>query len=388
VRGGVTAQLALASLRHRSLRTGLTALGIAVAIASTVVFMSIGEGLRKAFADQLAGLGPDLQVTYGEASGDFFPTAPDLPLEHVERLGADAERFGIRSVTPVLLYLRGGLSPSQSFVFEGLPTDVPLAEVFTGAEVVAGRGLTTDDETAFAALVGRSVAARASLEVGDTLRVNPEATFEVVGIVASDAGLLENLVIVPFSALRAAMGVEDRVSAVLVKLDDPTRAEQVAAQLAAAYPDLGVQTQAGALSVVQDSLRISDFVRLGISAIALIVGAIAVANTMMMSVFERTREFGVVRAVGARPSFLFSLVVLESIALSLVGAAVGVGLGGLATTVVNAIAQGYIGLAVAAVTPRLVAFAVLVAAATGLLAGLLPAGRAARVPIAVAVARE
>ena len=130
------------------------------------------------------------------------------------------------------------------------------------------------------------------------------------------------------------------------------------------------------------------WIRLGISAIALVVGAIAVANTMMMSVFERTREFGVVRAVGARPSFLFSLVVLESIALSLVGAAVGVALGGLATTVVNAIAQGYIGLAVAAVTPRLVAFAVLVAAATGLLAGLLPAGRAARVPIAVAVARE
>ncbi len=388
MRGAVTAQLALASLRHRPLRTGLTALGIAIAIASTVVFMSIGEGLRKAFADQLAGLGPEVQVTYGEAGDDIIPTAPDLPAAYVERLRDDAERFGISSVTPVLTYLRGGLSPSQSFVFEGLPTDVPLDRVFMGASVVDGRLLTPEDERALVAVVGRSVASRAGLELGDRLRLNPEATFEVVGVVSSDAGLLENLVVVPFDSLRAAMGVEDRVSLILVKLDDPTRAEAVADAIEAAYPDLGVQTQAGALSVVQDSLRISDFVRLGISAIALVVGAIAVANTMMMSVFERTREFGVVRAVGARPTFLFSLVVLESVILSLVGAAVGVGLGGLATRVVNAIANDYVGLAVAAVTPRLVAFAVLVAAVTGLLAGLLPAGRAARVPIAVAVARE
>lgn len=388
MRGAVTAQLALASLRHRPLRTGLTALGIAIAIASTVVFMSIGEGLRKAFADQLAGLGPDIQVSFGEVGDDLFPTAPDLPAEYVERLRADAERFGIRSVTPALLYLRGGLSPSQSFVFEGLPTDVPLNEVFTGASVVEGRLLTPEDEEALVAVVGRSVASRARLEVGDELRLNPDATFEVVGVVSSDAGLLENLVIVPFASLREAMGVEDRVSTIMVKLEDPARADRVAEEIEAAYPDLGAQTQAGAMSVVQDSLRISDFVRLGISAIALVVGAIAVANTMMMSVFERTREFGVVRAVGARPTFLFSIVVLESVVLSLVGAAVGVGLGTLATRVVNAIANDYVGLSVAAVTPRLVAFAVLVAAATGLLAGLLPAGRAARVPIAVAVARE
>ncbi len=388
MRGSVTAQLALASLRNRPLRTALTALGIAVAIASTVVFMSIGEGLRKAFADQLAGLGPDVQISYGEADDDLFPTAADLPAEYVARLQQDADRFGIRSVTPALIYLRGGLSPTSSFIFEGLPSDVPLHDVFTGAEVIGGRGLTADDEGALVAVAGRSVASRAGLEVGSRLRVNPEATFEVVGVVSSEAGFLDNLVVVPFTTLRTVMGVEDRVSTLLLKLDDPTRAQEVARQIEAAYPELGAQTQAGALSVVQDSLRISDFVRLGISAIALIVGAIAVANTMMMSVFERTREFGVVRAVGARPTFLFSLVVFESVLLSLVGAVVGVGLGALAALLVNALANDYLGLSLAAVTPRLVAFAVVVAATTGLLAGLLPAGRAARVPIALAVARE
>ncbi len=384
----MTGQLALASLRHRPLRTGLTALGIAVAIASTVVFMSIGEGLRKAFADQLAGLGPELQVSYGDAGDDLFPTAPDLPDEYVQRLRDDAGTFGLSSVTPVLLWLRGGLSVTQSFVFEGLPTDFPLDRVFSGAKITEGRSLTPADEGELVAVVGSSVATRAGLELGDTLRLNPEASFEIVGVVASDAGLLDNLIVVPFTSLRSAMGVTDRISAIMLKLDRPEQAQDVAARIEAAYPELGVQTQAGALSIVQDSLRISDFVRLGISLIALVVGAIAVANTMMMSVFERTREFGVIRAVGAKPSFLFSLVVLESVLLSLLGAVVGVALGALGAGLVNHIANDYIGLSLAAVTPRLVAFAVLVAATTGLLAGLLPAGRAARVPIAVAVARE
>jgi len=91
------------------------------------------------------------------------------------------------------------------------------------------------------------------------------------------------------------------------------------------------------------------------------VGAIAVANTVLMSVFERTREFGVVRAVGARPRFLFGVVLTESVLLSVVGGAVGVVLGRLGSAGVNVVSNDFIGLGVAAVTPRLVVFALLVA---------------------------
>jgi putative ABC transport system permease protein len=64
----VIAQLAFASLTRRPLRTALTALGIAIAVGSTVVFLSLGEGLRRAFDDSLAGLGPDIQVSYGAST--------------------------------------------------------------------------------------------------------------------------------------------------------------------------------------------------------------------------------------------------------------------------------------------------------------------------------
>jgi len=387
-RGGVTWALAFASLRQRPLRTLLTALGIAVAVGSTVLFMSLGEGLRQVFSDQLANLGPDLQVTYGESGDDLFPTAPELPLAFVADLAAAAPELGIRSVTPVLLALKGGISPTQSFIFQAFPTSFPLGEMFSNPELIEGRLLTAEDEGAPVAVIGQSAASRGAVGVGGSLRFNPSLTLEVVGVVASGGGLLDNFIVVPLTTLQDAIGVHDRLSLIAVKLDRPEAAAQAAAAIEARFPELGAQTQAGMLSVVQDSLRVSDFIRLGISAIALLVGGIAVANTMMMSVFERTREFGVIRAVGARPSFLFGLVISESIVLALAGAAVGVLLGWAVSGIVNGLAMDYVGLAVSAVTPRLVLFAAAVALFMGLVSGLLPAGRASRIPIAVAVARE
>ncbi len=381
-------RLAAAALVRRPLRTFLTALGIAVAVASTVVFLSLGEGLRQAFRNELGGIGPDLQVGYGDLSESAFNAVPELPIEMAEALAADAERFGIERVVPMLLYVRSGLTPTSAVVFQGLPADVDVSGIYSGLTVVEGRGLDAGDAGSPVAVAGEQAAVRAGLEVGDVLRLNPRASFEIVGIVRASGGLIDNTVVVPLGALQRAIDIEDRVSTLLVDLVDPERTDEAAEAIRAAYPDLSVQTQSDLLSVVERGLAISDVVRLGISAIALIVGAIAVANTMLMSVFERTREFGVVRAVGARPRFLFGLVLVEAVALSLVGAALGVVLGQAGVWAVNAVADDLIGLAVAAITPRLVAFAVAVATVMGLTAGLLPAARAARIPIAVALARE
>lgn len=381
-------RIAAASLRRRPLRTFLTALGIAVAVGSTVVFLALGEGLRQAFRTELGGLGPDLQVGYGDLSESAFNIVPDLPIELADAFAADAARFGIVRVTPALFYVRSGLTPTSAVVFQGLPAAVDLADLYGAVTVASGRALGPADAGAAVAVVGEQAARRAGLEVGSVLRLNPRASFEVVGLVRASGSIADNTVVVPLDALQEAIGVTEFVSTLFVDLADPDRADATAAALREAYPDLSVQTRSDLLSVVERGLAISDVVRLGISAIALIVGAIAVANTMLMSVFERTREFGVVRAVGARPRFLFGLVLLEAVALSLVGAALGVVLGQLGAWAVNAVAFDLVGLDVAAVTPRLVAFAVAVAATMGLTAGLLPAARAARIPIAVAVARD
>ena len=220
------------------------------------------------------------------------------------------------------------------------------------------------------------------------MRLNPENTFEIVGIARSGGGLIDNAILVPLGRLQNAIGIPDRVTFFALDLAEPAKAEEVAQELSAAYPELGFQTRGEVLGVIEKGIQISDVVRLGISAIALIVGAIAVANTVLMSVFERTREFGVVRALGAKPRFLFGLVLAESTLLSFVGAAFGVLLGRLGIFAINRITDDLIGLEVAALTLRLVLFAVAIALVMGLGSGLLPAARAARIPVAVAMARE
>lgn len=380
--------LALRALRLRPLRTLLTALGIAVAVASTVLFLSLGEGMRQVFTQQLGSAGPDLQVSYGPLDANLLNSVPNLPLKRRDELLAVADRYGILDVIPVLLYVRGGLSLTQSFVFEGVPPRADLADIFYDIEVVQGRALAPSDADAPVAVVGEVAAGRNHLAIGDELRLTPDARFTIVGLMRTGGGLLDNSIAVPLAPLQRALGITDRVSFFAVNLAEPGLADQTAAALHEAFPDLGFQTRADLLSVIKKGIEVSDVVRLGISAIALIVGAIAVANTMMMSVFERTREFGVVRAVGGKPRFLFALVLVESLLLSLIGGAGGVLLGRLGAVVVNEVSRGLIGLDVAAVTGRLVLFAVGVASAMGLLSGLVPAARAARIPIAVAVARE
>jgi putative ABC transport system permease protein len=122
--------------------------------------------------------------------------------------------------------------------------------------------------------------------------------------------------------------------------------------------------------------------------ISLIVGGLAVANTVMMGVYERTREFGVIRAIGAKPSFVFQLVVLESMLLAVIGGAGGVVLGYIGTLIVNFAVRDLISIAIAAVTVRLVLLAVGVAAVLGLISGLLPARVASRLVITEALGRN
>jgi putative ABC transport system permease protein len=380
--------LAVTSLRRRPLRTFLTALGIAVAVGSTVIFLSLGEGLRRAFAQELGGLGPDLQVSFGPFDGTVFTAVPQLPLHYLDTLEAAADTYGITSVTPILLYVRGSLAAATAFVFYGIPAELDPARLYGQYRLLEGRGLDAGAPSALEAVIGEQAARRAGMGLGDSLRLNPRAEFEIVGIASADGGLLDNAIVVPLTALQEAIGTNDRVSFLALDLRQPDQASSTAAAIAAAYPELGVQTRGDISTLFERSMQISDVVRLGISGIALVVGAIAVANTMLMSVFERTREFGVVRAVGARPRFLFGLVLIEAVMLSLAGAAAGILIGHLGAGAVNRLALDVVGIEVALLTPRLVAFAVAVAASMGLLAGLLPAARAARIPIAVAVARE
>ena len=150
---------------------------------------------------------------------------------------------------------------------------------------------------------------------------------------------------------------------------------------------VNAQTTGDVLRFAERAVRISDLVRFGISLVALVVGGLLVANTVMMSVYERIREFGLMRALGAKQGFIFGLVLLEALLLGVVGGLLGLVLGQAASGLVNWFTGREVGLALSAITFRLASFALLVAVVLGLLAGFLPARTASRLKVVEALGR-
>ncbi len=379
-------RLAWRGLTRRPVRTVLTALGIVVAVASMVIFLSLGEGIRRVFTQQLSNVGPDIQVSLSGLDSGFISGA-DLPQSTVADLQRLAPEYGITTITPAIISARGGFAPGQQFLLYGLPTTgAGIRAAVPSAEVAQGRLLTPADSGQGVAVVGVKAAQNANLKLGSTLRLTPRASVRVVGVLQEAGGLTDSFIFLPLNTLQRATGAEGRLSAISLKLSDSTRAREVAKALSARLK-VSAQTQGDLLKFIEQALRISDAVRFGISLIALIVGGLAVANTVMMGVFERTREFGTLRAIGAKPNFVRSLVLTESLLLAVVGGVGGVLLGLVGIWGVNLYTQQLAAIDAAALTPRLVALSVLVSLILGLVAGLLPARSAGRIPITEALGR-
>lgn len=369
------------NLRARPIRSILTLLGIVVSTASMVLFLSFGEGLRRALGAELSSVGPAILVL-PQGVEAISPGYPELPPDTVKRLEGLAGELGITRVIPYVVLTRGGFDPQNTFIFQGLPdgtspkTLYPNLAVSQGALTPSPRG----------AVVGNRVAERSNLTLGKTLRLSPRISLEVEGILQPAGGLSDSVIYVPASAVHTALDTQNYTS-VAVSIREGRKAEDVAKAIQERIPGVSAQTTGDVLRFAERAVRISDLVRFGISLVALVVGGLLVANTVMMSVYERIREFGLMRALGAKRGFIFGLVLLEALLLGLVGGLVGLGLGGLASTVVNWYTVREVGLALSAVTFRLSLFAMLVAVVLGLLAGFLPARTASRIPVVEALGR-
>jgi putative ABC transport system permease protein len=374
--------LALKNLLARPVRSLLTLLGVLVATASMVLFLSFGEGLRRALFQELSRVGPALQVLPEGVEGFAFGGYPGITPEQARALEEAARALGATGVIPSVFLVRGGFDPGTSFLFQGLPEGVSPEALYPGLEAAQGSLVPSPR----GAVLGAKVAERQGLSLGASLRLSPEVRLKVEGVLAPTGGLADNLIFTPLGPLQKVLGTEN-YSALFVLLPPGLEAEGVARALEARVEGLKVETQGEVLRFAERALRISDLVRFGISLVALFVGGLLVANTVMMSVYERIREFGVMRALGARRAFIFRLVLLEALLLALLGGVGGLLLGVVGSSAINLYTQGEVGLALSAVTPRLALFSLGVALALGLLSGLLPAQMASRLPVVEALGR-
>ncbi|WP_456405403.1 ABC transporter permease [Thiolapillus sp.] len=380
--------LTLSSITAHRLRSVLTALGIAVGIAAVILLTSIGEGIHRfvlqeftQFGTTLVAINPGKAKTAGTSMG-IFGTERPLSIEDAEAL----RRLPfVRAVVP---FVQGNAeieadSRRRRTSVYGAGPEMP--EAFSMA-VRSGRFLPADDPTAPRAFAVLGSKLRQEL-FGENNPLGRRITiggsrYRVIGVMESKGTVLgfdlDDTVYIP-AARALSLFNRDSLFEIDVMYREEVAVDTVVAGIKRTLTarhgkeDYTVTTQQQMLDVLGDILNVLTFAVAAIGGISLLVGAIGIVTIMSIAVNERTSEIGLLRALGAKRSQVLNLFLGEAMVLAAIGGISGLGLGvGVAWLLHAAIP------ALPVHTPLLyVVLAEVLAVGIGLIAGVVPAQRAA-----------
>ena len=307
--------LVIKNVVRRPVRSGLTVAGLAVGVGAVVALVGIAQESEDAFMSIYERQRVSLVVLRAGAA-QRLTSALDESLD--KRIAALP---GVKTVSKAMVDLMSMPEVGAVGVLvEGWPPGCVTFEMLTTLD---GRQLNAAD--AYHVMLGKTLAANLDKTTGDRMDLYGAFQFEVVGVFQSETVFHNGAMIMPLKTLQEIMGRAGQVTGFTIVVDNPADKELVER----------VRQQTLELDATLDVLPTEEYVRTAreirfvramawlTSAVALLVGTIGILNTMIMSVFERTREIGILRAIGWRRGRLVGMILLESIVLSLCGAVLG-----------------------------------------------------------------
>ncbi len=374
------ARLSAAGLRTRKLRAGLSALGIAIGVAAIVAVLGLSQSSSAGLRNEISKLGTNLlTVQNGQSIGGGTAELPETAPGMIARIGPVTQ---VQETGPVTADVyRSPLIPAidtNALAVQAASLGLPGT---VGTTVAQGRYLNAATEKEPVAVLGAAAAQRLGIDhiyQGERIWLGNQ-WFYLAGILKPCvlAPEIDSSVLVGFPAAETYLGFDGHPSTIYVRAqtDQVTAVQSVLA--ATANPEnpseVGVSQPSAALVAQADAQSAFDTLFLGLGAVALLVGAVGVANIMVISVLERRSEIGLRRALGATKGHIRIQFLSEAILLAALGGAAGVGLGVLSTAVYATTKHWSI------VVPTLAwAGGFGAALIIGAAAGLLPALRAAR----------
>jgi len=335
-------KLAVKNLKQRGLRSWLTMLGIFISVAMIFVLVSLSLGLQGAVEEQFESLGTDKIIVQPATGflgapgsvGGVLLTEDDVEVvskiqgvKDYSHFVAGNARVEFSGETRYLLVW--GISPERMDVYNEIASfnmeEGRSLEKGDKGSVILGNLFKTGNT------IGKPVSA------GNKLTINDE-DFKVRGILELIGNPDDDrAIIMDMESFRVLFDIPDRVDAIMVQVDEGEDVLEVAERIERKLrksrgvtednQDFNIFTPDELLNSFQNILAIITSFLGGVAAISLLVGAIGIANTMYTSVLERTKEIGVMKAIGARNSDIMWIFMIESGLLGLVGAGIGVGLG-------------------------------------------------------------
>jgi putative ABC transport system permease protein len=394
-------RLALGRLGTGKMRTGLTMLGIIIGVASVVALVSVAQGATKGISDQLNALGTNLLTVNpgfvrGAVTRGSFGGATTLTIADASAItGLD----GVQAVAPELATSKLVIAGTQNETASIVGTTPAYLSVFA-YDIWTGTFISqaSVDQNLRVAVIGATTADNLSLtdsSIGSTIYIGG-LPFELVGILQSKGGTgsEDDRVIVPLSTARELFVGSTSVSSIGLSATSQDAITTVSAEITAlldqrhgitagATADFSITTQAQLLGTVSSVSDVLTLLLAGIASISLLVGGIGIMNIMLVSVRERTREIGIRKAIGARGRDILSQFLVEALALSLAGGAIGILFGVLASFAIGVYAGwGFV------FNPITVVAAVGFSLVVGIVFGVWPASQAARLDPVVALRYE
>lgn len=362
------------NLLRRPGRALFTLLGVALAVASYVTLTGLASGMIEGASGSNEERGVDLVVTHRGMVELYSGSLPEALAPLIGRQRGVAE-VSAELVTAI------EFDAGQAIV-TGWTVD---AFTFREMRLREGRPPTPG---AGEVVLGESLAEAAQVGVGGEIELN-FAPFKVVGISAYDNGYLRNMAIMPLGDLQNLLARPSTVSVFQVRLRHPEDAQArdaARAAILALRPNLNVSTTAEAMRSSK-LVQMIDSSSFAISLVALAIGCLSVLNTMAMGVEERTREIGILAAIGWSRAQILRLILSEGFLIAGIGGVIGILLGWIGHDyLVRAVTQG-----AELETATMIGQAVraeLIALLVGLIGAFIPAWRASRLPPAAALRHQ
>ncbi len=384
---------AILALKNNKMRTSLTMTGIIIGITSVILIYSIGQGAVAFITNELSSFGTDyFQITPGSSQFSAVAGSKSLTFEDLDAIKKDKSLSNIRNVAPFAV---ASVKVSANGEEEELLTYGSTHEAveILRPEMIEGEFLTQEQELSSekVVVIGSDVAKKFfgenSSSMGETLRINNKI-YRITGVLNSSSalagGFLNNSIFIPIDVVTNEILGEKTLQEIDVSVHDQYSINQTIEDVELLLRDrhnldngeendFQIQSAQDILTTVKTITGLLTILISGISGISLVVGGVGVMNIMLVSVTERTKEIGLLKAIGAKQKDILTQFLTESVVMTLIGGIVGIILGISGAFVISLIAG----------IPLVISFAPIILAVgvstlVGIVFGLYPARRAAR----------
>ena len=378
------------NITYQKLRTALTLLGIVIGIGAITSMVTLGDALENSINEQFEQMGTDkIIITPGSPNSVGFSGAAmstdaldESDVKIVERIKNVETAFGTVSKTAEL---KMGKNTAYGLVYAwDIAKAGDLYSEMQGYEIEYGRDLRDNDK--YSTVIGHMAKTETfdkEIKVRDRIEINGK-NFRVVGLLKKIGNPIDDMsIIIPISGSEEVFNQTDEYSMIFVDARDDIEIDKISDEIKEDLEDhrnaenFKVQTFGYLMDMANNILNLLQTVFIGIAAISLLVGGIGIMNIMLMTVMERTKEIGIMKATGATNNIVLLLFLGEAAMVGLIGGIIGfvVGYGG--SLIVGQYAGSMVSIPISIpFNPELFVGSVVFSMVVGMLSGAYPARKA------------